>query len=67
VLDEPVDLADSLTSKLGVVPDGLAMTVLTTSSGARIKLARSPRQAATPSSTASITGRPLPARCCSLA
>jgi catechol 2,3-dioxygenase-like lactoylglutathione lyase family enzyme len=57
VLDEPVDMADSITSKLGVVPDGLAMTVLTTPSGAKVKFVRSPRQPATSSSTATITGR----------
>jgi catechol 2,3-dioxygenase-like lactoylglutathione lyase family enzyme len=43
-LDEATIPPESVTSRLGVVPDGLDMTVLTTPQGLRIKLVRSPRR-----------------------
>jgi catechol 2,3-dioxygenase-like lactoylglutathione lyase family enzyme len=57
-LDEPTIPPEAVTSRLGVVPDGLDMTVLITPQGTRIKLVRSPRQDPEQQERASsITGR----------
>lgn len=54
---EPVDVPESVTSKLGVVPSGMQMTVLLTPGGLRLKLVRAAGQRAPVAEVRSITAR----------
>ena len=56
-LGEPVDVPESITSKLGTVPSGMQMTLLLTPGGMRLKLVRAAGQEAPSVAVRSITAR----------
>ena len=56
-IGDPFEVPESITSKLGVVPSGMQMTVLLTPGGLRLKLVRAAGQRAPAAEVRSITAR----------